>query len=147
MTIAGAAPVPTISQVYITSITVQWPDVANNTGYVMEAYDDLGYTNLVTSSATANGNAVTLTVNATSLAANTTYWIKVGALYNGATSYAFTTPASTSTLTSFITAQFYRTYVTSVTVNWLPLGSADGYRLDAYNDAAYTSLAGSSVTA
>src|SRR5262249_34412705 len=107
-----------------------------------------GYTNLITSSATANGNATTLTFNDTTLTANTTYWFKVGALYNGATSYAFTTPVSTATLTSFITtAQFYSTFVTSVTVNWTPLGSADGYRLEAYSDANYTSLAGSSVTA
>ena len=92
---------------------------------MLEAYDASDYLNLVTSSATANGNATALTFNAGSLSANTTYWLKVGALYNGATSYGFTAPVSTSTLTSLITGtQFYNVMATSVTVNWLPLESS-----------------------
>ena len=63
----------------------------------MEAYSDSGYTSLTTSSATAVADLTSLTFNAGTLATNTTYWIKVGALYNGATSYGFTTPVSTST--------------------------------------------------
>src|SRR6185503_17467827 len=76
---------------------------------------------------------------------NTTYWIRVGALYNDTTNYSST--LSTSTLTSPITdPRFYQVFVTSVAVEWTALGSAVGYRLEAYNDSSYTSLAGSSQT-
>ena len=147
-TSAGAAPVPTITGVFVSSISVQWPDATLNDGYVMEAYSDSGYTSLTTSSATVVADLTSLTFNAGTLLPNTTYWIKVGALYNGATSYGFTTPVSTSTLTSLVTnAQVYRVFTTSVAVNWTPLGSAQGYRLEAYSDASFITLAGSSVTA
>src|SRR5204863_6824316 len=102
---------------------------------------------LAASSATTNGNLTDLSFNLGALAPNTTYFVRVGALYNGATSYADTVPASTSTLTSLITgSQFYRTWGTSVTVNWLPLGSAQGYRLEAASDSGFTAIVASSVT-
>src|SRR5262249_55168595 len=76
---------------------------------------------------------------------NTTYFVRVGALYNGATTYS--TVLATATLTTLITdAQFYQVNVTSVVVNWTPLGSADGYRLEAATDAGFTNVIQSSVT-
>src|SRR5207245_5907616 len=64
---------------------------------------------------------------------------------DGTTNYA--SSLSTSTLTDFVqNTQFYQVYVTSVVVNWTALGSADGYRLEAYSDAGFTTFAGSSAT-
>src|SRR6185437_10039835 len=67
-----------------------------------------------------------------------------------ATSYANTTPISTSTLTSSIAgAQIYQVFTTSVTANWLPLAippGSEGYELDAATDAGFTNVIASSVT-
>src|ERR1019366_10246047 len=82
---------------------------------------------------------------------DTTYYLKVGALYNGATTYSGTQP-STSTLTNFLSPSVLSVSSISVTAGWpaFAVGSgtntAQGYRLEAYNDANYTSLAGSSQT-
>ena len=91
------------------------------------------------------GTVSTLTFNPASLAANTTYFVRVGALYNGATSYALTTPQSTSTLTSPITTQqYYQVNGTSVTVNWAAFGvgpgnnTSEGYELDASTASDFT---------
>ena len=70
--------------------------------YVLEAATDSGFTSPI-SSVTTNVNATNLAFNADDLTPNTTYWVRVGALYYGATTYAATTPISTATLTDLIT--------------------------------------------
>src|SRR4029077_12594936 len=68
-----------------------------------------------------------------------------------ATSYSGTQP-STSTLTNFLTPSVLSVSSFSVTAGWpaFAVGSgtntAQGYRLEAYSDAGYTSLVGSSQT-
>src|SRR5205807_7880741 len=63
---------------------------------------------------TTNTSATTLTVSsAANLAPDTTYFVRIGALYNGATTYIATVPSSTSTLASLVTnGQVYQTFVT-----------------------------------
>src|SRR5207248_7403958 len=56
-TAGGAAPTnPIITAVYASSMTVTWGSVGSLTGYVLGAYSDPGYTSLVASSVTADGN-------------------------------------------------------------------------------------------
>src|SRR6185295_17907934 len=112
----------------------------DNTGYILQADTNGSFTSPI-SSITYVVNASSLAFDFGTLAPNTTYFGRVGALYDGATTYAPTVPASTSTLTSLITTyQFYQVNVTSVVVNWAALGSADGYRLDAATDAGFTNI-------
>ena len=93
----------------------------------------------VASTITTNTSALTLTFNNGQLMANTTYFVRIGALYNGTTTYINTVPSSTSTLTSLISgAQVYAINSTSITVNWTAMtvgtGTAilrEGYRLEA----------------
>src|SRR5439155_11586863 len=108
-------------------------------------------TGVVLSSVTSDSSITTLTVQA--LNPDTTYWLKLGSLWNGGTSYTLTVPQSTSTLTNYLTPSMVSVSSTSLTAGWpsFSVGSgtntAQGYRLEAYSDSGYTSLMGSSVTA
>ena len=59
-------------------------------------------------SVTTDGNVTTLTFNNGQLTANTTYFVRVGSLWSGTTSYANTNPSSTSTLTNLILGRMVR---------------------------------------
>ena len=88
-TVAGSAPInPLITAVYVSSLTSTWGAVASPSGYSLEASTMSNFTGTIISSVTTDGTVSTLTFNLASLAANTTYFVRVGALYNGATSYA-----------------------------------------------------------
>src|SRR5262249_37590365 len=73
-------------------------------------------------------------------------------LFNGGTNYTLTTPISTSTLTNLLSPSVLGVSSITVQAGWpaFAVGSgtntAQGYRFEAYTDASYTSLAGSSVT-
>jgi len=133
------APVsPEITSVSVSSLTATWGSVGSSNGYSLEAYTDPGYTALAGSSVTSNGNATSLSLIPGTLLPNTTYYVRVGALWGGTTNYVTAVPASTSTLASLITnAQLYFVGSTSVTVNWAAMGTgsgintAEGYELDA----------------
>ena len=124
-TVAGGAPTsPLITNVYVSSLTATWGSVASPSGYSLEVSTMSNFTGTIISSVTPNGTSMGLSFNPGQLSANTTYFARVGALYNGATSYALTTPQSTSTLTSPITTeQYYLVNTTSVTVNWAAFGT------------------------
>ena len=140
-TLAGrAVGSPVISSVYISTLTATWtaaPDPV--TGYDVEASTMSVFTaGTVASTVTTNISALTLTFNNGQLVANTTYFVRVGALYNGATTYINTVPNSTSTLTSQLSAaQVFANYTTSITVNWTAMtvgtgtNTSEGYRLEA----------------
>src|SRR4029077_3108538 len=103
-TAGGAVGSPAISAVYLSTITATWTTVPNVTGYDVEASTMANFTGVIFATITTNTGATTLTVSsATNLAPNTTYYLRIGALYNGATTYINTVPASTSTLTSLLT--------------------------------------------
>ena len=100
-TVAGGAPGnPLITAVYVSSLTAAWGNVNSPSGYSLEASTMSDFTGTLISSVTTDGTMNGLTFNAAQLSPNTTYFVRVGALYNGATAYALTTPLSTSTLTS-----------------------------------------------
>src|SRR4029077_12053458 len=151
LTNAGAAPTAvTLNAVYITSITINYGTVGGATGYELDASStNFNGTGVILSSITAVNGLGSLTVQA--LNPDTTYFLKVGSLWSGATIYSGTQP-STSTLTNFLSPSVLSVSSFSVTAGWpaFAVGSgtntAQGYRLEAYNDAAYTSLAGPSQT-
>src|SRR5437879_12294812 len=77
---------------------------------------------------TPTTTATTFTVSsAANLAPDTTYFVRIGALYNGATTYIATVPSSTSTLASLVTnGQVYQVFATSITANWFTFSSGSG---------------------
>src|SRR5438132_11300260 len=104
------------------------------------------FTGVLFTTSTTNTSATTLTVSsAANLAPNTTYFVRIGALYNGATTYIATVPSSTSTLASLVTnGQVYQVFATSITANWFTFNSgsgantSQGYELDASTAANFT---------
>src|SRR2546429_235805 len=98
---AGLAPSPVnISNVYVTSITVNYGTVGGSVGYELDASTtNFNGTGVVLSSITTNNALASLTVLA--LSPDTTYFLKVGSLWNSATTYTGTQP-TTSTLTNLI---------------------------------------------
>ncbi len=144
---------PTITMAAISSMTVTWADVADNTGYVVQASTWNAFSGTLLSTATVDADALSLSFDTGQLTANTTYYLRAGALYGPATAYALTTPTSTSTLTTFLSgAQFASVGVTYVRAHWLAFaagsgaGTAEGYWLQASADSAFSSIAGSSRT-
>ena len=129
---------PLITSAFVSTLTATWTPAPNTTGYDVEASTMANFTGTIISSVTTNTLAATLSYNPGDLAANTTYFVRIGALYNGTTIYINTVPSSTSTLTSPITTQqYYQVFITSVTVNWAAFGTgpgnntSEGYELDA----------------
>src|SRR5205807_932128 len=145
---------PAISAVYLSTITATWTTVPNVTGYDVEASTMSNFTGTIFTTATTNTSAITLTVSsAANLAPDTTYFIRIGALYNGATTYIATVPSSTSTLASLVTnGQVYQVFATSITANWFTFNSgsgantSQGYELDASTAANFTGTIYSSTT-
>src|SRR4029077_2177441 len=132
------------------SITITYGTVGGSQGYELDASStNFNGTGVILSSITAVTGLGGLTVQA--LTPDTTYFLKVGSIFGAATSYSNTQP-STSTLTNFLSPSVLSVSSFSVTAGWpaFAVGSgtntAQGYRLEAYNDAGYTSLAGSSQT-
>src|ERR1019366_8658311 len=93
----------------------------------------------------------TLVFNVGTLNPDTTYFIRIGALYNGATTYNLTQP-STSTLTNLLSPSVLGVSSQTATVGWPAFATlsgtntAQGYRLEAYSDNLYTSFVTSSQT-
>jgi len=82
--------------------------VVSYSGYSLEASTANDFTGTLITSTTPNGSLTGLTFNANDLVANTTYYLRVGSLWNGTTAYADTTPASTSTLASLLSGSSLR---------------------------------------
>src|SRR5204863_76936 len=94
LTNAGAAPSPVnVRTVYITSITVTYGTVGGSQGYELDASStNFNGTGVILSSNTTINSLASLTVFA--LNPDTTYYLKVGSLWNGATTYALSVPNS-----------------------------------------------------
>src|SRR5262249_43950595 len=124
-TLPGNAPVPTITSVYITTMSVTWASVNSYAGYSLEASTDSLFTGTIISSVTPIGTATGLTFNSGQLVGNTTYYVRVGSLWNGTTNYSST--LSTSTLASLLTGQqFAGVSSFTVTANWVAFSSGPG---------------------
>src|SRR5437773_4231397 len=114
---AGPAPSPVnISNVYITSITVNYGTVGGSGGYELDASSTNFVGGVTLSSITTTGSLASLTVLA--LNPDTTYFLKVGSLWNGATSYTLSAPSSTSTLTNLISPSQLSVTSNTVTAGW-----------------------------
>src|SRR5204863_469358 len=101
---------------------------------------------------TVSVNATTLTFP-NNLIGNTTYFVRIGSLWNGGTNY-FTLALGTSTLSDQVTGQ-QTLAVSSWTaqVGWAAqvggsgIGTSEGYLLQASTDPAFGIINGSSQTA
>src|SRR5437773_1776245 len=117
-------------------MSVTWTSVSSYSGYSLEASTANNFTGTIISSVTPVGTLTGLTFNNNSLAGNSTYYVRVGSLWNGTTNYSST--LSTSTLASLVTgSQFAGVSSFTVTANWVALssgpgtGTSEGYELDA----------------
>jgi hypothetical protein len=140
-TLVGAAPgLPSFTAVYLSTLTVTYSTAAtaNSQGYELDASTSNTFLGTVYSTSTTSPSLNTLTVSsATNLAPNTTYFVRIGALYNGTTNYNGTYP-STSTLASLLSSvKIYQVNQTSITMNWTAWAStgpgvntSQGYELD-----------------
>ncbi|MBI4425935.1 MAG: gliding motility-associated C-terminal domain-containing protein, partial [Elusimicrobia bacterium] len=143
---ADAAP----ATVWRSSIAVSWPAIPSDDGYSVEASTAADFSGLRLSSVTASGAATTLAVGG--LDANATYFLRVGALWNGATAYVQASPASTATWAEAVAGQLTAVYGTSATVSWTPLppsppaSSGEGYRLEASTAPDFSGAVASSST-
>jgi hypothetical protein len=143
ITLPGPAPTnPIISAVYLSSITVTWGGVSADDGYSADAFRDPGFTIPAGSSVTVNGAATGLALQG--LTANTTYYLRVGSLYDDATNYAFTTPVATATLPAVPTSGvFSSVFPSSFTATWSGSINAAGtqYQIDISTVAAFVPVA------
>ncbi|MBI4801082.1 MAG: hypothetical protein HY796_01025 [Elusimicrobia bacterium] len=152
---AGSSPMdPEISAVFMSSMTMIWTQVSSDDGYLVQASTDIDFTGTISSSKTADGKLEILTVSEPSLYTNTTYYLRVGALWGTTTSYAATQVASTLA-DSIKWGKFNEVFLTSASVTWqaLPTSPPDassktceGYRLQASTASDWTGTLYSSST-
>jgi len=149
--IAGAPPTnPAIAAVYISSLTMSFGTVTAD-GYVVTASTASDFTGTLYSSATLRQAGA---LSPQGLSANTTYHLRVGALWTGTTYFAAATP-SASTLAAPPPAgvAFVAVYCSSMTVSWTPAPlspssmTCEGYRLDVSTAPDFSSGVISSATA
>src|SRR5229473_6467152 len=107
-------------------MTVTWDAMTSDSGYELDASTASNFTSAILSSVTANGTAATLTFP-NNLVGNTTYYVRIGSLWSGATSYANTSPPSTSTLADLVSnAQTLSVSSFTVQVGWIAQTGGSG---------------------
>src|SRR5262249_17941080 len=117
-------------------------------GSIVEASTASDFSGVLITTQTSDSSATSLIdgAGAQALAVDTTYYLRVGALFSGTTVYSAT--LSTVTLTDLVqNVQIYQVLNTSITVNWTPLGLGEGYLLQASTYTDFTTIAASSQTA
>ena len=137
-TLPGSTPInPLITNVYASSMTVAWGAAVSGTGYTLDASTASDFSGTVISSVTNSISITTLTFNTGQLMTNTTYFVRVGGLFGGATGYVNTLPSNIrfNVGQSCNGRRFStRSMATSVTVAWVPLpatpssSTSEGYR-------------------
>jgi hypothetical protein len=132
------------------SITAAWGLPLPTSGYIVQASTTGAFSSILISSITFDQNLSTLTV--ISLQANTTYFIRVGALYDsGTTDYAIASPTETTTLTRLVTSPtFLQTTSSTIKARWNTLGGATqaaGYLLEVSTHTNFDMIWASSQTA
>jgi len=144
---------PRITAVSVSSLTVTWTIAEDVTGgYSLEASTASDFSGTLYSSTTADNFLSTMTFNLGTLAPDTTYFVRIGGLNGGTTSYAPTAPASTSTLTNLLSPTLLSVSSQSITVGWPAFAinsgtnTAQGYELDISTSANFITLQGSSIT-
>jgi hypothetical protein len=141
---------PTNVSVLISSATtlqVGWSALSGSGGFAVDASTANDFTGTLITTVTADGTRTSLWLGtgAQALAIDTTYYIRVGALYPGTTLYSST--ISSMTTTDFLrNAQVYQVFTSSIVVNWTPLGLGEGYRLEASSFSDFSTISASSQT-
>ncbi|MDE2292727.1 MAG: fibronectin type III domain-containing protein, partial [Elusimicrobia bacterium] len=143
-----------VSWVGVSSAALDWNQV-NSDGYVLEASTASDFTGDVAMSSTTHPHNLGLTV--LGLDANTTYYLRGGALWGGATFYAETSTESTLAVpVATLSPTFLAVFPSSVTAAWAALpawppaamkDSAEGYRLEASTAPDFTGTVSSTETA
>jgi len=136
---------PSISTVFVTSMTMNWTSVSSEQGYVVEASTKSDFFPIFSTTETTNGAATSLTV--LSLNANTTYYLQVGSRWtDGTTSYA--SALTKATLANVpLTPSFTDIFTSSITATWtIPGGGAQGYLLELSTASDFTGTIESSQT-
>ena len=143
-----------LTAVYVTSVTVSELDdaLSPSNGYELDASTAADFSGTIVSSSTTNSAVTTLTTPP-SLWPNTTYYLRLGNIVSGTTSYANVTPASTSTLANVISGvQVYNVSASLIVVNWqaLPVSpsssTSEGYILQASTASNFSGTLFSSST-
>src|SRR4029077_11472513 len=147
---------PSVTVVYITSITANWSLISGATGYTLAVSSNSGTPpNPVWDSSTTVGNGVTSASVGlgTALWPNSTYYLFVQANGPGG-SGSYSTGTGTATLANLVSnGQVYAAYPTSVTVNWTALpaspssSTAEGYVVQAATSSDFAIITASSQTA
>src|SRR5205807_6034404 len=120
---------------------VNYGAVSGSGGYELDASSTNFVGGVVLSSITTSSSLGSLTVFG--LNPDTTYFLKVGSLWSGATSYTLSTPTSTSTLTNLISPTTLNLKSVVIGVGWpaFSVGSGknttQGYELDASTAADF----------
>ncbi len=143
---------PLISAVYLSSITLAYGTVASD-GYLAEASTAANFTGVVFSSATTNPSLAALSPQ--NLDPNTTYYLRVAAIYGANYTYAAQTPSSSTLASPAANAAVAGVFLTSITVNWTALPysppdasskTAEGYVLQVSSRADFEPLWTTSAT-
>src|SRR5262249_15652754 len=123
------------------------------TGYELDASTASNFTGTLISSVTSVPSLNTLSFNYGSLNPNTTYYVRVGALYSGATTYNTATQPTTSTLTNLLNnVSYFAVHSPSISVSWSAFAvgpgtsTSEGYELDASTASDFSGTLISSVT-
>ncbi|MFA5138092.1 MAG: LamG-like jellyroll fold domain-containing protein [Elusimicrobiota bacterium] len=148
-TLPGPSVAPSVASVRLSSVTVSWASVSADSGYTLQASTAADFTGIVLSSNTKNGASVGLAV--LGLDPNTTYYLRAGSLWNGATVYA--SAGAACTLARLVSgSSFQSVFLTSATLQWtaLPVSpsseSVRGLRVEASTAADFSGTLYSSAT-
>lgn len=144
---AGAPGSPVVTGVSGSSATVSWTPVAAD-GYRVEAATASDFSGTLVSSTTSVGSSAQLSPQ--SLSPNTTYYLRVGALYGAQYEYAAATPPSTATLAHLPLSPAAQTVqFTTASVAWGANGNPAGTRYEAHvsTDLFFGSYVSSSTLA
>ncbi|MBI3297828.1 MAG: fibronectin type III domain-containing protein [Elusimicrobia bacterium] len=127
----------------VSSAALRWNPV-NPNGYVLQASTAPDFTGTGDREAS---NAIPLSggLTVTGLDANTTYYLRAGALWDQTTYYALASTRS-SLAPPLTQAAFLSVDESSAVVGWAALPSAEGYRLDASTAADFSGTVVSSLT-
>src|SRR5262249_40372942 len=122
----GAPGTPSFVAVYISSLSVTYGTVTNGQGYELDASTSgADFYPVAASTVTTDNSRNSLSFNFGTLNPDTTYFVRIGALYNGATTYNATQP-STSTLTNVISPSVLSVSSQTVRVGWTAFAVGSG---------------------
>ncbi len=138
---------PAVSYAYIStktfdSVTVNYLP-GDTDGYILEAALDEFFTSIYKSSSTTSSSLSTLTVSV--LSSNTSYYFRLGALFQGATVYNYE-PGSAYTLAPIpISPSISQVFISSINISWGTISSS-GYTLEASTSPDFSGIVNSSST-